>query len=471
MELESVLGSDRLEAWEQLSTPMQRWLRRGIKPDIGPDIDLNTLKTKAPAGVITPHSREELAQLMTVAAREKWRVMPMGSGTKLGWGQGRSPIDVVVKCDRLQQVVERDPGDLTISVEAGMTLGVLQRELASHNQFLPLDPNYPEQATMGGIVATADSGSLRQGFGGVRDMLLGIEFVRPDGERSQAGGKVVKNVAGYDLMKLFTGAYGTLGIISRLTWRVYPIPDCWQSLVITGDRDALAQLTQQVLGSPLTPVAWDWNQCGNQCGNQFSTAEVSGLDKLEGLVQDFPPNAPWLAGRFASVTASTNAQVKWVTEQAIALGLTVQVLRGSEDQQLWRELRTAIAPPVTPETLENQEDSIQGKLAVIADQVPTLLKTVQDKLPGAIVQIRGGSGLGKIYCPPATVTESCVEGLKHLRHTCETHRGFLSILNAPSRLKSQLDPWGYLGQGQPMAIALRDRFDPHRLINPNCFIV
>ncbi|MEM9245314.1 MAG: FAD-binding oxidoreductase [Cyanobacteria bacterium P01_F01_bin.153] len=436
--IESVLGSDRLKRWEILSPEEQRWLGRGID------------HTAAhPAGTVTPESRDELAEIMTLASAEQWRLMPMGHGTKLGWGRSRLPVDLVVRCDSLNQVVERDAGDLTISVEAGMTLAALQRELASHNQFLPVDPSYPESATLGGIVATADSGGLRQGYGGVRDMLLGIEFVRHDGQRSRAGGKVVKNVAGYDLMKLFTGAYGTLGLISRLTWRVYPIPPCWQTLAITGDLDNLNALTRQVLNSPLTPVAWDW------------------MITSPGLFPD-AADKPWILGRFASVEASTAAQVKSVMDQGIAQNLTVQRFEGGGEKEIWQRVNRVIAPPVSPQNPPNA-DSVQIKCAVISTEVASLLPLMLKEIPGAIAQVRGGSGLGKIYIPG--VHKPAVDTLINLRDFCQSHQGFLSVLDAPQELKKQIDPWGYLGQGKNMAIALRQKFDPHQLINPNCFIV
>ena len=449
LQVASVLGSDRVQGWAQLSDQERLWLTRGIDPSAA-----------SPQGIITPQSRQELAQVMELVQTERWRIMPTGSGTKLGWGRWRSPIDWVLKCDRLNHVVERDPGDLTISVEAGMTLGALQRELASHRQFLPVDPSYPETATLGGIVATADSGSLRQGYGGVRDMLLGIEFVRHDGQRSQAGGKVVKNVAGYDLMKLSTGAYGTLGVISRLTWRVYPVPEIWHTLAITGDLNALSQLAQRILASPLTPVALDWAQL---------SSALAPLP-LDGSLPTDHGSEPWLLARFASVPASVEAQVATVMDGASALGLTVMGLQGDKESQLWQGLSRAIAPPIDSQMLP-MENPLQLKFGILSTEVPPLLRMIQTQLPEAITQVRAGSGVGRLYYPTMTDPAITLTALQTLRHYCQTHQGFLSILDASPAIKTQLDPWGYRGNGQSMAIALRRQFDPHRLINPNCFIV
>ncbi len=461
----SELAGDRQQQWDDVPAAVQHWLRRGLNPTVAP-----------PQSVMTPHSREELAEIMAIAHREQWRVMPMGAGTKLGWGRGRSHIDLVVRCDRLNQVVEQDPGDLTISVEAGMTLGTLQQELAKHGQFLPVDPSYPDQATLGGIVATADSGSLRQGYGGVRDMLLGIEFVRHDGQRSRAGGKVVKNVAGYDLMKLFTGAYGTLGLISRLTWRVYPIPESWQTIVLAGSLDALVKLNGQILGSSLTPIAWEWTLMP-------ATADIPAP------LSTLATGHPCLVGRFASVSASTQAQVAAVTQQAIALGLTVQSFMDEQDSQFWQQYSQAIAPPQSPETYSNGNSSDRHiKLGILSTAAPQLIQTLQTQRPDAILQLRAGSGVGRLRLSGSNAGNAIDQGtdnshngddggntdlalLKQLRNTCQTQHGFLSLLDAPSSLKSQFDPWGQSRPPNPMAIALRQTFDPQGLINPNCFVV
>ena len=136
----------------------------------------------------------------------------------------------------LNQVVEHGEEDLVITVQAGMKIKDLNNFLASKGQFLPIDPFFEEEATVGGVVATANNLSWRQRYGGVRDLILGLSFVRADGEVVKAGGKVVKNVAGYDLMKLFTGSYGSLGIITQVTFRLYPLVAHSSSIFVGGGK-------------------------------------------------------------------------------------------------------------------------------------------------------------------------------------------------------------------------------------------
>lgn len=207
--------------------------------------------------VVYPSTEAELAEVMACAHQNQWRILPCGSGSKLAWGSLAEGIDVVVSTARLNQVIDHAVGDMTLTAQAGLTLAELAPILASANQFLALDPAYSQRATLGGVVATGDAGSLRQRYGGVRDMLLGLTLVRYDGQVAKAGGRVVKNVAGYDLMKLLTGSYGTLGIISQLTFRLFPRQDASKTVVIPGLASTLENLLARVRRSSLTPVALD----------------------------------------------------------------------------------------------------------------------------------------------------------------------------------------------------------------------
>ncbi|MEO1070577.1 MAG: FAD-binding oxidoreductase, partial [Cyanobacteria bacterium J06638_6] len=207
----------------------------------------------APEAIVYPTTEAELAAVMACAHEHRWRVLPSGSGSKLTWGGVGNGVDLVVSTARLNQVIDHAVGDMTLTAQAGVKLSELVPRLAQHDQFLAVDPAYPDRATLGGIVATADTGSLRQRYGGLRDMLIGISFVRYDGAIAKAGGRVVKNVAGYDLMKLMTGSYGTLGIISQLTFRLYPGQDVSKTVATTGSATAVAALVSTLRLSPLTP--------------------------------------------------------------------------------------------------------------------------------------------------------------------------------------------------------------------------
>src|ERR1700736_3791622 len=181
--------------------------------DAGPD---DTVAGVQPRMVFEPQNEAELAAGLGV--------IPRGSGSKDAWGNPPVRADLILSTARLDRIIEHAWADLTVSVEAGCTFATLQNTLAQHGQRIAVDPLWPEHGTVGGILSTNDSGTLRIRYGGFRDLIIGVTIALPDGTLASSGGKVVKNVAGYDLPKLVTGALGTLGIITRAIFRLHPLP-------------------------------------------------------------------------------------------------------------------------------------------------------------------------------------------------------------------------------------------------------
>src|SRR5690242_13573289 len=177
-----------------------------------------------PRLVVEPGTEEEVSAVLAFANQEGLKVLLRGGGTQMGLGFPPTGGDILLSTVRLNRLVEHAPHDLTATVHAGLSLTTFQTFLAQARQWLALDPVLDPAATIGGIIATNASGPRRRHYGGVRDQLIGIRVVLPDGTIARGGGKVVKNVAGYDLPKLFTGALGTLGVIVAATFRLYPLP-------------------------------------------------------------------------------------------------------------------------------------------------------------------------------------------------------------------------------------------------------
>src|SRR6266581_4351759 len=162
-----------------------------------------------PKLMVEPGTEQELAEILRLSNDAGLAVIPRGGGTKLAWGNSPARADLIVSTSRLTKIIEHAWADLTVSVEAGCTFHKLQETLAQHRQRLALDPLWPRKATIGGVLSTNDSGALRLRFGALRDLIIGVTIALPDGTLASSGGKVVKNVAGYDLPKLVTGAFGT----------------------------------------------------------------------------------------------------------------------------------------------------------------------------------------------------------------------------------------------------------------------
>src|SRR5574337_1117783 len=207
---------------------------------------------KAPKAVVFPANVQELSEVMKFAFSERVSVVPWGSGTKIGLGGIPARVDLVVGLTRLNQIIDHEPGDLTATLQAGTPLCEVQTSLRGSSQFLPFDPARSEQVTIGGILATNASGPWRHRYGTARDLVIGIRVVHADGTITKGGTKVVKNVSGYDMNKLYVGSLGTLGIILEATLRLYPLPAVertWIALFPTGQEaaGALAQILHSTI--------------------------------------------------------------------------------------------------------------------------------------------------------------------------------------------------------------------------------
>ena len=428
--LESIVGESAIYDWDNLPPVWQERLQKANASD------------GFARCIVFPSTVEELKHVMACAHRNGWSILPCGSASKLGWGGVGKDVDIVISTERLNRVIEHAVGDLTVTVEAGMKLADLQNLLHKENQFLPLDPAYPQDATLGGIIATADSGSWRQRYGGVRDMLLGISFVRSDGQLAKAGGRVVKNVAGYDLMKLFTGSYGTLGILTEVTFRAYPIPEASGTVVLTGEVQAIASATKTLLASALTPTATDL----------LSTQLVTRLGFGQGM---------GLMVRFQSVTPSVKEQSSRMLEVGQALGLQGTLYGDADEARLWQSLSEQI-------WATSQEPAITCKIGVLPTAaIATLMKLNALTSSAGLGLVHAGSGLGRVRLESGTVTP---DAIAQLRCYCESQRGFLTILEAPIALKQQLDVWGYNGNALTIMREIKQQFDPKNILSPYQFV-
>lgn len=431
--LAAIVGKVNVCPWDLLDDRWKSQVQSALAPN------------SAVVGRVMPTTTAELAAVVAYAQQHRYPILSCGSGSKLAWGGVASAATpatpwMVVSTERLNRLIDHAVGDLTVTVEAGMRFAELQAILAQAGQGLAIDPTFPKQATIGGIVATADTGSLRQRYNSVRDMLLGIAFVRADGQVAKAGGRVVKNVAGYDLMKLFTGSYGTLGILTQLTLRVYPLPSASQTLVLTGEPTAIAQLSQAILQSALTPVSLDLLSA--------SVIQHLGLGDRVGLVV-----------RFQSIAASVQEQVSKVMALGQSLQLTSTSLVEADETALWQQLQERMTEPTHP-------DAIACKIGIQPSQAMVLLQINQLSLPGCYAQIHAASGLGRLFMEMNT----SLDQLQQMRSICQEHQGFLSVLMAPLALKQQLDVWGYTGNGLEVMRQIKQQFDPDSLLNPHRFV-
>src|SRR5712692_4442830 len=257
--------------------------------------------------VVEPGNAEEVGRVLRFASAAKLSVTPRGAGTKMNWGNPPRRADVILSTARHNQILEHAWADMTATVQAGCNVADLQKTLAEHGQRLALDPLWPARATIGGILATNDSGTLRMRFGTLRDLIIGVTLALPDGTLARSGGKVVKNVAGYDLPKLATGSLGTLGVITDAVFRLHPLPQQVRCIRFrAASAGALCAVLLALLDSQL---AFTGLQLCAESGQKFSldvrfegtaagiAAQVDRAKQLAaGAAVDDAPADAWTAG-------------------------------------------------------------------------------------------------------------------------------------------------------------------------------
>src|SRR5438445_603885 len=237
---------------------------------------------RVPRAVLFPGSLEALSEALAAAHAQELAVAPYGGGTQIGIGAPPARLDAVVVTRRLDRVIDYQPDDLTVTVEAGMTMAALQQTLGRRGQFLPLDPPLPEKATVGGTVAANASGPWRAGFGAARDWLIGVRVVAADGQIVKGGGRVVKNVAGYDLCKLYTGSLGTLGVLAELTFKVMPRPETAAVAAVSLRLPQVEPLLAAVMESDLAPSALELFDAGADPSGAAPAGGAALLARFEG---------------------------------------------------------------------------------------------------------------------------------------------------------------------------------------------
>lgn len=388
-----------------------------------------------PQTIVEPGDEQELSAILKLANEDGLAVIPRGGGTKLGWGNPPMRADVVVSTARLNRVVEHAWADLTVTVEAGCTIQNLQETLAQHGQRLALDPLWPERATVGGVLATNDSGALRLRFGALRDLIIGVTLALPDGTLAKSGGKVVKNVAGYDLPKLVTGALGTLGVITRAVFRVHPLPkDARTVSCVAGDLDDAQRLLLAIQDSQLAHSALQLRYAEN---------ELPELDIL-----------------FEATETGLVAQIEQLRSIVTPATLTDQ---GSE---IWKSRQELYA-----EANSSDMQSVVAKVSVLPSCIAKMLKFF------ANISVNSGSlrhravvqatGLGCVLCEGSQANVD--PALHQLRTELEHGGGSLVIANQRAGFLSA-EAWGAPGDALPLMRSIKQQFDAKGTLNPGRFV-
>lgn len=395
-----------------------------------------------PRVVVIPGTVEDVAQTVALANQQGLTLLTRGGGSRINLGGIPEQFDILLETTKLTRLLEHEAPDLTCHAEAGLTLAGLQAQLATKGQCLALDPPDAEQSTLGGILASNTSGPKRLRYGTARDLVIGLHVVQASGEVARSGGRVVKNVAGYDLNKLYVGSLGTLGIIIEANFKLQPLPESERTLLLTFLNAADA--TQTVIAiqrSLLTPSAIELIDSG----------AASDMTDFFGL--SLPTNGYTLAINFEGSTTSINRQLDEARSLARKLGaLLGDDLTGKVQDQFWDVVR------------EHTQGSVTCKAAVLVSQMATYIQSVEQtcqrhELEAAIVA-HAGNGILYIELRPGDATPRLVEAITELRQHAQEARGSMVVERCPIDLKRRISIWGEPGSNFYLMQRLKHQFDP-----------
>lgn len=384
-----------------------------------------------PTHVVEPGSESETSQTLAWANRNAVCLGPRGGGTKLGWGCSPVSLSVVLSTRRMGRILEHAWADMTATVEAGCTVAQMQRTLAEHGQRLAIDPLFPQQATIGGVIATNDSGVLRLRYGSVRDLIIGVTVALPDGTLATSGGKVVKNVAGYDLQKLMTGALGTLGVITKATFRVHPLPRVTRTLTFTcPDITAANMKMLHLLDSVATPA-----------GIQLRVGR-GGEAYLDVLIE--------------GIESGVNAQ-----EEVIIRAVDSQPTQS--DPTVWQSREGLF---------DRRSHALICKIGVLPSQLAAAAQTISrlcssTGITWQVVAQATGLGILRMESEERAQLAFALNGVRsHLAAT----GGTAVVLECPFELKKAISVWGPTGDSQSLILRVKQQFDPIGILNRGRFV-
>jgi glycolate oxidase FAD binding subunit len=384
-----------------------------------------------PGRVYRPTSLGEAEEAVRKSSEEGLRLAFVGGGTELELGAPPTALEAVLLTKGLSRVLEYAPLDQIVTVEAGMALGALQALLLKKGQMLALDPPWAERATVGGIVATNAFGPRRTRYGSVRDLIIGVTLIRADGTRTRGGGKVVKNVAGFDLPKLMVGSLGSLGLISTVTFRLHPLPESQSTVLFPRTTpSAVGRVVAEMRKAQLEPaaVASLWSEGGFELGCRFEGFEAGVTTQRDRLLA---------LGR--------------------GLDFPVDVLDGPAADGFWSRQAAAREAPAT----------VRAKLATLptesaaaaADVWPLLQKALQ--APRAVFY----PTLGLAFVGGDMVDAAALAAaVGKAREALSPRGGHLVLHAAPAELRARTDVFGPLPSGVVISRRVKDALDPqHRL--------
>lgn len=393
----------------------------------------------APAIVALPGSAQEVAECLRISASLRATVIPAGSMSWLDCGNQVRGVDMVLSLARMTRVVDYSPPDLTVTVQAGLLLSELKAVTVREGQWLPLDPPGFSAASVGAVAACNSSGPLRLGFGTPRDYVIGLKLAHADGKESKCGGRVVKNVAGYDMNKLYVGSYGTLAVITELTFKLRPLPDGHATLVVTTNNQAsLADFAGRVIASELQP------------------ASVFLTKRLAVDLNGSSAETDRLLIRFIDNDAAVRHQLDWIKHEA-GDEFDLTELIDDDSESLWQRVADIDQSGTNAVRISVPVSTVGAKVGRLA-------------IPGCAASIDFGLGIIRVAFDEDEDEKKTVETIRQMRSQAAESGGTLFVERASSGVKEQVDAWGNCYSVGNLMRSVKAKFDPESVLNPGRFV-
>ncbi len=439
--------------------------RAGLVPEA--ELAAYAVDGLVPRVAARPATVEELSALLRVADETGAAVVPWGGGTKQSLGNIPPRVDLVVDLARMNRVLEHEPADLTASFEAGIRLADANAALGRAGQWLALDPPHGDRCTVGGVLAANASGPRRLRYGTARDLVIGIRVVHADGTVTKGGAKVVKNVTGYDMNKLYINSLGTLAVIAGVTVKLHPRPPQERTWIVPfATLEAAAALVAKVLDSHLLPTALEL----------VSAAAARAVGRPGG--ESLPAGDVLLAAAFGGIPEEIEAQLRWIRDAAAVHGAGAErLLDGEAQEAFWEGVRNFASRLGDAAGGPGPEQSwALARGSVVITAVPTLLRAAEEvrrrhALADVAATAEAGSGSVHVYLAgPADRLAAALRDLREVARQGGKNAGHLVVEAAPLGVKRALDVWGPVGPSLRLMEALKAQFDPNRRLNPGRFV-
>jgi glycolate oxidase FAD binding subunit len=418
---------------------------------------------KFPERSYAPKTAKEVGAILEQASTQSWSVVPFGAGTKQHLGNPLTKFDVALSLENFSQILEYEPQDLVVKVESSCRLADLQARLAQDHLCLPIDPPAYETATLGGIVSCHDSGPLRFSQGTVRDHLIGLGLVQPNGVWTRFGSRVVKNVTGYDMCKLYTGAFGTLGILIDFFFKLRPLPPSEKTVIVTLKAlPAAGAAVAKLIRSPLVPTAVEF----------LNPASLELVNRSLPLTRN--QNRYALVLRFGDVEKA----VQWQIEQLERLWSDlvdqgIVVSDATEQAMLWQLLRedSPWLEQSLPVMIKLKVNCLPNRMVEMVE----VLESLKTRMNAVVwIKAHAGNGVIRVYLgweESLLSAQQLADEIGQLRHTLRPSRGTIILESVPVSFKKAIDVWGYDFRDKTLMKQIRHRFDPQSILNPGRFVV